>query len=139
MNNLFDTLSSQIIALFASIAIGFFGNGWYQKRKSKAEAAKAELENKASQVDYSDKIIQTWEKGFSDLKDIYTTKYDALHEQYTEMRCQYADTRKELDKLKDVVEQNIQMQEEIEKLQKKVKFLECENNKLKMEVEKLKS
>ena len=127
-----------IITILAGLITTFIGGGWFQRRKARAEAAKIETENKSTESDYANKIIETWEKGFNDLKDIYTIKYDALFEQYVEMKKQYAETRAELDKLKNVVEQNTNMQIEIEKLQKKVKILEGENKELKKEVEKLK-
>jgi RNAse (barnase) inhibitor barstar len=127
-----------IITILAGLITTFIGGGWFQRRKARAEASRIETENKTTEGDYANKIIQTWEKGFEDLKQIYTVKYDALFEQYTEIKKLYNDTRAELDKLKDVVEQNTNMQLEIEKLQKKVKILECENKELKKEVEKLK-
>ena len=130
-------IEQAIITIVTAVA-AYIGGGWYQKRKAKAAAESQEITNRMSLVDYSDKILQTWQKGFEDLEKLYTTKYDVLYKQYAEITVKYENAQKEIEKLKSILENNT-IQGDIDKLQKKVKALECENANLKKEIHKLKA
>lgn len=98
-----------LLALIGIIG-GFISGGWFQKRKAKAEA-------EGSEVDNLKEIIVTWREAYADLKV-----------QREEFNKQLINMQKE----------NVNVGFEVIVLKRKVKQLECENNRLKKEINKLK-
>ena len=144
MDNWYDSAISQIGALLVSIAIGFFGNGWYQRRKAKLAIVGSEITNDGAEIDNEGKelgnvkdLIAMYKEGFADIKEAFDLKYNVVIEQYETIKVENAQMKEELSILKGLVEQNNQMQSEIASLQEKVKILEKENNKLRCDIKKL--
>lgn len=102
-------IEQAIITLVTAVA-AYIGGGWYQKRKAKAGAEKSELENLKD-------IIVTWREAYADLKQ--------QREEYSQL---WADLQAE----------NTRMKIELQTLSEQVKVLQCDNAKLKKEIEKLK-
>lgn len=137
MNNWYESLAFQIIAIFSTIATGFLGGGWLARRKARLEAEGTEIINDGAELTNVKGLIAMYKEGFADIKTAFDLKYDVVIEQYNVLKKENILMQEELSKLKDVVEKNAQMQREIEKLQGKVKTLEGENMKLKSEIKKL--
>jgi chromosome segregation ATPase len=94
-----------------TLATGFLGGGYFAKKKARAEA-------EGSEVDNLKDIIITWREAYNDLK-IQREEFNTL----------WLAVQKE----------NITMRHEILSLDEKVKNLQCDNGKLKKEIEKLKN
>lgn len=137
MNNWYEGIAFQIIALLSTITTGFLGGGWLARRKAKLEAEGTEITNDGAELGNVKNLITMYKEGFADIKAAFDLKYDVVIEQYNVLKKENILMQEELSKLKDVVEKNAQMQREIEKLQGKVKTLEGENMKLKSEIKKL--
>ena len=137
MNNWYESLAFQIIAIVSTITTGFLGGGWMARRKAKLEAEGTEIINDGAELTNVKGLIAMYKEGFADIKIAFDLKYDVLTEQYGILKKENTQMQEELSKLKDVVEKNAQMQKEIEKLQCKVKTLEGENLKLRSEIKKL--
>lgn len=137
MNNWYESIAFQIIALLSTITTGFLGGGWLARRKAKLEAEGTEITNDGAELSNVKNLITMYKEGFADIKAAFDLKYDVVIEQYNVLKKENIIMQEELSKLKDVVEKNAQMQREIEKLQGKVKTLEGENMKLKSEIKKL--
>ena len=137
MNNWYESLAFQIIAILSTITTGFLGGGWLARRKAKLEADGTEIINDGAELTNVKGLITMYKEGFADIKAAFDLKYDVVIEQYNVLKKENILMQEELSKLKDVVEKNAQMQREIEKLQGKVKTLEGENMKLKSEIKKL--
>lgn len=99
-----------VLTNLATMSAGFLGGGYFAKRKARAEA-------EGSEVDNLKEIITTWREAYNDLK--------VQREEFNQL---WLDLQKE----------NVAMRQEISNLDQKVKDLQCENGRLKKEIEKLK-